>query len=106
MHWWHKMNKAVFDGKLPLPKNIIIRNFREDIFGYCESFNDSEQYVIGLRREYEDRKTFLTSLVHEMVHSYEQVFYGKMSHGKNFYEWEKKVKNRVGLPLGEYIDTE
>lgn len=104
MHWWHQMNKAVFNGELPLPKDIIIRNFRDDSYGYCESTKDKESYILGFRREYEDRKTFLTCLVHEMVHSYEQVFHGKMSHGKTFYEWENKVKWRIGLPLGEYID--
>lgn len=107
MFWWRLLNFAIFGGKLPEPKRIVLKNFHHETLGWCQPFGRKTQrdVAIGMRREYEDRSIFLTVLAHEMVHQYEW-FSGKaMSHGKNFYYWEHKVKHAVGLPLNEYVET-
>lgn len=103
MFWWRVLNNAVFGGILDAPKRIEIRNFR-DCYGWCKGYKRNNDVVIGMCRDFEDRKQFLTILVHEMVHSYEHQHTGKMSHGKGFTEWEGRIKRNTGLTLTEFID--
>lgn len=103
MYWWRLLNVAVFDGILPQPNKLIIRNFRDYTYGFCDG-NTAEDYYLGFRRTYESRKMFLIVLVHEMVHSHEIIKYGKMTHGRTFFEWEDIISKRVGLPLTRMID--
>ncbi len=106
LYWWRICNKALFHGILPIPKNVIIKNFQQEVYGYCEGDHDGDDVVLGIRWGVDTRRCFLTVLVHEMVHQWEHVNIGKMSHGKNFYAWEKRVKRYLGLNLNEYIFDE
>lgn len=105
--WWRLLNNAVFCGKLREPKRIELRNFHGDTLGWCKPYGRiAERDVsIGMRREYDDRITFLTVLAHEMVHQHEWHSGRAMSHGQRFYDWENKVKHAVGLPLNEYVEV-
>lgn len=107
LYWWRICNKALFNGELPTPKNVIIRNFRDEVYGYCEPANyTTSDVVLGIRSDVDSRRCFLTVLIHEMVHQWEYVNIGRMSHGKNFYAWEKRVNRYFGLNLNEYITDE
>jgi hypothetical protein len=97
------MNIAVFDNKLPAPKSVTIRNFRDDTCGNCLGLNN-QKYKLRFKQDFENRKEFLTVLVHEMVHSYEWIHYGTMLHGNNFNAFKEIVFKRVGLPLSRLID--
>ena len=105
LFWWHKLNSAVFDNKLSPPTSIEIRNFR-DCWGWCKTYKRKPDIVIGITSDMWDRKTFLTVLVHEMVHQWEYETHGRMSHGKNFYGWRDRIKRNIGLPLDEYVDVD
>lgn len=105
LFWWHKLNSAVFDNKLTPPKKIEIRNFR-DCWGWCKTYKTKPDIVLGITSDMWDRKTFLTVLVHEMVHQHEHQTYKKMSHGQNFYYWQDKIKRNIGLSLSEYVDVD
>lgn len=105
LYWWRVLNKAVFDGILHPPTKIICRNFRNGDLGHCTATNGKKDDVhIAIRRQQYDRETFLTVLVHEMVHQYEWVTHKSMSHGKTFNAWVNTIDNAIGLPLGEYIE--
>lgn len=106
LFWWRLLNFAVFGGKLREPKRIDLKNFHKGVLGYCKPYGRKEKrdVSIGMRREYDDRITFITVLAHEMVHQYEWVEHKRMTHGQNFYAWEHKVKHAVGLPLNEYVE--
>jgi len=106
LYWWRICNKALFDGKLPLPRDVIIKNFKHEMYGYCEGDKRKNSVSLGIRAGIDSRRCFLTVLVHEMVHHWEFITYGRMSHGKNFYAWEKRVKRYLGLNLNEYITEE
>lgn len=104
LHWWHLLNHAVFRGILYPPKKIECRNFRDGSFGWTSPVPRTNDVVMGIRREMEDRKQFVTVLAHEMVHQYEWVYHRRMSHGQNFYEWAPLIKRELNLTLSEYID--
>lgn len=107
LFWFRYLNAAVFDNKLPSPDSIQIFHYSErgTMLGYCVS--RGRHITIALCEEYDDRKTFLTALVHELVHMYQVLFRTRvpyatrMSHGKTFYEWRDRIKRTVGLPLEE-----
>jgi len=105
LFWWHKLNSAVFNNKLTTPKNIEIRNFR-DCWGWCKTYKTKPDIVLGITSNMWDRKTFLTVLVHEMVHQWEHETYGRMSHGQNFHQWRDRIKRDIGLSLDEYVDVD
>ena len=104
--WWKVLNQAVFDGELQTPKRFDTINFHNQILGLCTVFGRPYlgTVAIGVRREYDDRTTFLTVLVHEMVHQYQWQEEKIMNHGNTFYEWKWRVKIATGLPLNEYIE--
>ena len=104
--WWNTINTAVFNDELPRPTRFEFRNFHHEIQGVCRPFGRCENgdVVISLRREYDTRNTFLTVLIHEMVHQHQWYTDKRMHHGKTFYEWEHRVKTATGLPLNEYVD--
>jgi len=104
--WWNVINKAVFNEILPQPIRFEFRNFNHNVQGICKTYGrcESGDVVICMRREYDERNTFLTVLVHEMVHQYQWYTDKRMTHGKTFYAWEQRVKTATGLPLNEYVD--
>lgn len=104
LYWWYQLNVAVFWGILYPPKKIICKNFRDGSFGWTSPVTGSYDVEMGIRREMEDRRQFLTVLVHEMVHQYEWVYHRKMTHGQSFYEWAPLIKRELNLPLSQYID--
>lgn len=103
-YWWNLLNKAVFDGILSPPVYFEVRPFKIDL-GWCKPLEDYNVSV-GINEGIWMRKTFLCVLVHEMVHTYEYQIHGKMTHRKTFYEWEPKIRYRIGLPLSEYVDED
>lgn len=108
LFWFRYLNAAVFNNKLPTPDVISIFPYTErgTTLGFCIS--QGRRISLSLCEEYDDRKTFLTILVHELVHMHQVLFRTKvpyatrMSHGKTFYEWKDRIKRTVGLPLEEY----
>ena len=104
--WWRVINKAIFGSILPLPIRFEFRNFHNRIQGLCCPFGRciNGDVVICLRREYDTIYTFLTVLIHEMVHQYQWYTDKRITHGKTFYTWEQRVKTATGLPLHEYVD--
>jgi len=111
LYWWHHFNDVIFDGALRPPVRFEIRNFR-DCGGWCRPHNwnniKDRRVVIGLLRDYWDRKTFLTVLAHEMVHQWEWEVLAdwnpKVEHGGDFFSWKNKLKYRTGLPLDRFVD--
>ena len=107
--WWHVLNDAVFDGKLSQPLEFHCRNFRDETLGWCKrvividkDYDTSEHCEIGIRRELDDRKLFLSVLVHEMVHQWNAQFkITKMHHGVDFFAWKNRIYRVTGLQLSE-----
>lgn len=102
LFWWHLLNKAVFGGILTPPKRIEIKKFH-DCYGWCSGYKRHRRVAMGIRSNINDRKLFLTVLIHEMIHQWEHETYGIMTHGQTFFEWQGKVKRHLGLELSVKI---
>jgi len=83
------------------PPNIVIKSLKD--WGYCEV---TENTTIGLASEIGTRGLFLCTLLHEMVHQWEQQTYGRMGHGKRFFQWKDRIFNEVGLDIHFDLDDE
>ncbi len=100
-YWWRVCNVALFKNKL-YPPIIIIKSLKEN-WGYCE---DSKSITIALDSEIGTRSLFLVTLLHEMVHQWEQETYGRMGHGKRFLKWKNKITKEIGLDIHIDVDEE
>ena len=108
MYWWNIVNEVIFDSTLFEPKNIIIKNFRDNI-GWCvpHRFNckKTRRVRIGINRSLNNLHDFLCVLIHEMVHQWQWEHLGvwddNVMHGKTFYDWRDIVMERSGAPLAK-----
>lgn len=103
MYWWRHINDAIFDGQLSTPYKVLVRKFNHnDTLGTCQGWGSSKKrpIVLEMKAEFDDKEMFMAILAHEMVHQWEQQTHGRMTHGKNFFGWEDKLK-QLGLPLEE-----
>lgn len=95
--WWNLLNKAVFNGKLPSPTQIECKAYH-NVWGLC-IVDQNDEFQFKINSEFLDRKAFITVLAHEMVHQYEWVTYGRMTHGKNFFAWKPILKKQLDITL-------
>lgn len=101
-YWFTMLNRAVFDDALPKPKAIEVRVLY-GAYGEAEAIpariKDLKDVIIRINERLDSRELFLCILTHEMVHHYQQIYHGKMTHGKTFLEWRDIIEERIGLPL-------
>jgi len=100
-YWWRVCNVALFQNKL-YPPTIIIKSLKEN-WGYCEV---SENTTIVLASQIGTRSLFLCTLLHEMVHQWEQQIHKTMSHGKRFLRAKDRILKEVGLDIHIDLDDE
>lgn len=94
--WFNIINLAMFNNELPKFDEIEIVDDK-DYYGMCECHND-EFYKLFINSSFHSKKMFVEVMVHEMIHLYDFVIYGRMTHGKKFFEWQDKVQ-KFGLKL-------
>ncbi len=101
-YWWRVCNVALFKNKL-YPPTITIKSLKEN-WGYCEV---SENIItIALASQIGTRSLFLVTLLHEMVHQWEQQTHKRMGHGKRFLKWKDRILREVGLDIHIDLDDE
>lgn len=107
MHWWNLLNAAVFDSKLSTPRKVTVKGFR-DTYGLCNPYGRKRGDVhMIISNRFHDKKSFLSVLVHEMVHQWQWTFveeinrknFDKLCHGKTFWQWKEPVNRILDLPL-------
>jgi len=67
-------------------------------WGYCTA-HAREEVTIAINEEISTRGIFLSTLIHEMVHQWENQTYGQMGHGKRFFAWKDRVEKYIGLDI-------
>ena len=108
-YWWNVCNVAIFNNKLYPPEEIEIKKLKD--WGYCHVTPDDE-VIVCLDSEITTRGLFLSTLVHEMVHQWENETYGRMGHGQRFLQWKERISKSIGLDINteayeeEYINGE
>jgi hypothetical protein len=100
-YWWDIINHAVFEGKLN-PVGSITLMFSHDVYAWAiPGCND--RITLHFQNRFVERTTFLTVLVHEMVHAWEYQTYGRMGHGKRFNSWATAIERHTPLILRRTI---
>ena len=100
---WHSiLNAAVFDGVVPKFSNIEIKGHRGQFAATVQDYrkrNPEERCChLQINPSFPTFKIFLVILAHEMIHAWEWVVNGKMTHGKTFFQWREKLAEQ-GIPL-------
>ena len=103
LYWWRICNVAIFNKKLYPPSEILIKRMKD--WGYCTALTRDE-VQIALNEELTTRGMFLSTLIHEMVHQWENQTYGQMGHGKRFFTWKERVHKSLGLDIHVEADEE
>ena len=101
--WWNLCNVALFENKLYPPSQILIKPIKD--WGYCSS-NSENEIDIAVSSEIKTRGAFLATLIHEMVHQWEQENYGRMRHGKRFFTRKDHIEKEIWLDIHTDIDDE
>ena len=102
--YFRMFNAAIFDSKLSPFGKIEIKNLaREKCIGQVVTFEwkrkGTRLYKLEMLPKYPNKKDFLDTLVHEMVHLYQMQNLGDTgNHNDLFWSFEPKV-NYVGLQL-------
>ena len=94
-------NKALFKDSLNPFNDIKIRKIHSTWAQFTEVFNNRKKtvsYWLEILPEFPNRKEFLISLAHEMIH-YSQILNGKQaSHNDYFFSFKNKFK-KLNLTL-------
>ena len=107
-YYFNMINKAVFKNKLAPFNDIQIKKIYKDkskkfCFGQVTVWEwkrkGSQQFHLEMLPEYRDKKDFVDTLGHEMVHLYQMANVGDTgNHNKLFYSFGPKL-NEIGLHL-------
>lgn len=102
--YFNELNFAIFDNRLSPFGQIKIKNLaREKCIGQVVTFEwkrkGTRVYRLEMLPSYPDKKDFMDTLVHEMVHLFQMQNMGDSgNHNTMFWSFEPKV-NFVGLRL-------
>ena len=102
------INKSVFNDLLsPFNEILIKKIYKDKSKKYCYGQviawewrrKGTKQYWLEMLPEYRDKRDFVETLGHEMVHLYQMANIGDSgNHNKIFYSFRPKL-NRIGLDL-------
>jgi len=107
-HYFDIINKSVFDNVLSPFNDIIIKKiYRDKTKKYCYGQvvvwewkrKGTRVFHLEMLPEYRNKKDFVDTLGHEMVHLYQMANVGNSgNHNKLFYSFRPKL-NAIGLDL-------
>ena len=107
-HYFDIINKSVFDNVLSPFNDIIIKKiYRDKTKKYCYGQvvvwewkrKGTRVFHLEMLPEYRNKKDFVDTLGHEMVHLYQMANIGDTgNHNKLFYSFRPKL-NAIGLDL-------
>lgn len=95
--WFAVYNQLIFRGKIARFRYIIIKYYPNQL-AHCEGKWDAKKdmryYNLQMHPRFNSFKTFISILVHEMIHAHQWVNEERddMSHGSNFFKWKKKLE--------------
>jgi hypothetical protein len=102
-YWWARINVELWDGYLPPPATIEIKQDRK-FWGWTHT-NYAGKYDLDIDSYPLTKKRLIEVLVHESVHAYLWVAHGdnKTVHGPAFMAHRHKVRRVTGLKLSKEI---
>ena len=104
--YFNIINKAVFDNVLSPFNEILIKNIRDpkikcmgQVVVWEWKRKGTREFHLEMLPEYYDKREFVDTLGHEMVHLYQMANVGDTgNHNKLFYSFRSKL-NAIGLDL-------
>lgn len=109
---WHGvLNAVVFDGVIPKFYDIKIQRIRNE-FAWAIPFYDTEDETkkwctLKIDTSFHSFKKFLIVLAHEMIHCWQWIVEGEMTHGKTFFQWrEKLAEHEIPLYRGYHVNKD
>ena len=106
--YFKMINKAVFDDKLSPFNDVLIKKiYKDESKKYCYGQviaweyrrKGTRVYHLEMQPSYRNKKDFVDTLGHEMVHLYQMANVGDTgNHNKLFYSFRPKL-NAIGLDL-------
>jgi hypothetical protein len=100
--WWHILNAAVFNGHLNKSLSVTTKKLRK-VWAWAQPSCIKGRLHIIISSEFSNRRLFLSTLIHEMVHAWELQHFGKLGHGKRFFSWESRIKWTTNLSLAKTL---
>ena len=107
-HYFNIINKTIFNNKLSPFNDVLIKKiYKDESKKFCygqvvaREFKrkGTRVYHLEMLPEYHNKKEFVDTLGHEMVHLYQMANVGDTgNHNKLFYSFRPKL-NRIGLDL-------
>lgn len=95
VYWFNVINAAVFSEKLPRP--TFTTKPLKHAWGYCSA--GPLKIEITIDSDISSRDLFMSTLAHEMVHLWQHVFEGRMSHVNSFTRWKRMFDKKIGIAL-------
>ena len=97
------INEAVFSGKLSPFNDIIIKRYIKKCIAQVvineQERKGTKQFVLEMLPKYQDKKYFVDTLGHEMIHLYQMQNAGATgNHNALFYSFQPKLK-QIGLDI-------
>jgi hypothetical protein len=105
-YYFKMINKVVFRNKLSPFNEILIKNIRDpkvkcmgQVVAWEWKRKGTRQFWLEMLPTYRDKREFVDTLGHEMVHLYQMANIGDTgNHNKIFYSFRPKL-NKIGLDL-------
>lgn len=105
-YYFKIINKVVFKNKLSPFNEILIKNIRDpkitcmgQVVAWEWKRKGTRQFHLEMLPYYRDKREFVDTLGHEMVHLYQMANIGDTgNHNKIFYSFRPKL-NKIGLDL-------
>jgi len=97
---WHGiLNESIFNGVIPKFRRIKIKKISGQFAAASGGDTDDNQWAdLEIDTTFPDFKSFLVILAHEMIHAWQWVKKGNMTHGKTFFQWRDRLAEQ-GIPL-------
>lgn len=88
--WWIAYNRKLFDGDLPMPKFLVA-----DIKHCGEYF----QGAMTLSSRFTVLTEAKATLLHEMVHQWQELHGKPLDHGHEFQTWRELIRAETNLEI-------
>ena len=100
-YWWNVLNAAVFNNELPNARHIELLDTPE-VYAWAIPASNG-RIDLHIQPSFVQRTTFLTVLIHEMVHAWEFMTFGRMGHGSRFLGWATTIEQHTSLILRKSV---
>ena len=94
---FRSINKQVFNNELKMPSFRLV--YSGAFWGECTGdLDDYSKCKIKMNKSFLSKRLFVYTMAHEMVHQWEWLNYGDMTHGPKFFIWRNELA-KFGIVL-------